>query len=75
MLMETGTVQAMALRSRNDAKKKVHAIIDKFAERGLRSLAVSRQFRRKARIALELYVPLYMQLLYTYIVVYTLYIH
>ncbi|XLR58548.1 hypothetical protein S83_009220 [Arachis hypogaea] len=43
MLMETGTVQAMALRSRNDAKKKVHAIIDKFAERGLRSLAVSRQ--------------------------------
>ncbi|KAL1321086.1 hypothetical protein AAHE18_14G103200 [Arachis hypogaea] len=28
---------------RDDAKKKVHAIIDKFAERGLRSLAVSRQ--------------------------------
>ncbi|KAK7354717.1 hypothetical protein VNO80_20185 [Phaseolus coccineus] len=28
---------------REDAKKKVHAIIDKFAERGLRSLAVSRQ--------------------------------
>ncbi|RYR13916.1 hypothetical protein Ahy_B04g070663 isoform F [Arachis hypogaea] len=27
----------------DDAKKKVHAIIDKFAERGLRSLAVSRQ--------------------------------
>ncbi|RYR38916.1 hypothetical protein Ahy_A09g044229 [Arachis hypogaea] len=29
---------------RDDAKKKVHAIIDKFAERGLRSLAISRQF-------------------------------
>ncbi|KAH1232075.1 Plasma membrane ATPase 4 [Glycine max] len=28
---------------RDDAKKKVHAIIDKFAERGLRSLAVARQ--------------------------------
>ncbi|KAI4335401.1 hypothetical protein L6164_014046 [Bauhinia variegata] len=28
---------------REDAKKKVHAIIDKFAERGLRSLAVARQ--------------------------------
>ncbi|KAL1355349.1 hypothetical protein HN51_007397 [Arachis hypogaea] len=28
---------------RDDAKKKVHAIIDKFAERGLRSLAISRQ--------------------------------
>ncbi|XLR23415.1 hypothetical protein S83_051315, partial [Arachis hypogaea] len=28
---------------RDDAKKKVYAIIDKFAERGLRSLAVSRQ--------------------------------
>ncbi|GKV20571.1 hypothetical protein SLEP1_g30671 [Rubroshorea leprosula] len=27
----------------NDLRKKVHAIIDKFAERGLRSLAVSRQ--------------------------------
>ncbi|XP_057421160.1 plasma membrane ATPase 4 [Lotus japonicus] len=28
---------------REDTKKKVHAMIDKFAERGLRSLAVSRQ--------------------------------
>ncbi|XP_054821101.1 plasma membrane ATPase 4-like [Prosopis cineraria] len=28
---------------REDAKKRVHAIIDKFAERGLRSLAVARQ--------------------------------
>ncbi|KAF7838022.1 plasma membrane ATPase 4 [Senna tora] len=28
---------------REDAKKKVHAMIDKFAERGLRSLAVARQ--------------------------------
>ncbi|XP_052116554.1 plasma membrane ATPase 4 [Arachis duranensis] len=28
---------------RDDAKKKVHAIIDKFAEKGLRSLAISRQ--------------------------------
>lgn len=28
---------------REDVKKKVHAIIDKFAERGLRSLAVARQ--------------------------------
>ncbi|RYR09140.1 hypothetical protein Ahy_B05g077238 [Arachis hypogaea] len=28
---------------RDDAKKKVYAIIDKFAERGLRSLAISRQ--------------------------------
>jgi len=28
---------------REDAKKKVHSIIDKFAERGLRSLAVARQ--------------------------------
>ena len=28
---------------REDAKKEVHAIIDKFAERGLRSLAVARQ--------------------------------
>ncbi|KAL5141090.1 Plasma membrane ATPase 4 [Glycine soja] len=28
---------------RDDAKKKVHSIIDKFAERGLRSLAVARQ--------------------------------
>ncbi|KAH1216211.1 Plasma membrane ATPase 4 [Glycine max] len=28
---------------RDDAKRKVHAIIDKFAERGLRSLAVARQ--------------------------------
>ncbi|KAF1891166.1 hypothetical protein Lal_00001307, partial [Lupinus albus] len=28
---------------KEDAKKKVHAIIDKFAERGLRSLAVARQ--------------------------------
>ncbi|XP_016177906.1 plasma membrane ATPase 2-like [Arachis ipaensis] len=28
---------------RDDAKKMVHAIIDKFAERGLRSLAISRQ--------------------------------
>ncbi|KAE9591247.1 putative proton-exporting ATPase [Lupinus albus] len=28
---------------KDDAKKKVHAIIDKFAERGLRSLAVARQ--------------------------------
>ncbi|XP_014509164.1 plasma membrane ATPase 4 [Vigna radiata var. radiata] len=28
---------------REDAKKKVHGIIDKFAERGLRSLAVARQ--------------------------------
>ncbi|KAH7572555.1 hypothetical protein JRO89_XS04G0274400 [Xanthoceras sorbifolium] len=29
--------------AREDLKRKVHAIIDKFAERGLRSLAVSRQ--------------------------------
>ncbi|XP_021275870.1 plasma membrane ATPase 4 [Herrania umbratica] len=29
--------------AREDLKKKVHSIIDKFAERGLRSLAVSRQ--------------------------------
>ncbi|KAK4793002.1 hypothetical protein SAY86_023437 [Trapa natans] len=29
--------------ARDDMKKKVHAIIDKFAERGLRSLAVARQ--------------------------------
>ncbi|KAG4956786.1 hypothetical protein JHK84_042756 [Glycine max] len=36
--------QIMALCNlRDDAKKKVHAIIDKFAERGLRSLAVARQ--------------------------------
>ncbi|KAK7303907.1 hypothetical protein RJT34_14825 [Clitoria ternatea] len=36
--------QIMALCNLStDAKKKVHAIIDKFAERGLRSLAVSRQ--------------------------------
>ncbi|CAL9749028.1 unnamed protein product [Musa acuminata subsp. burmannicoides] len=28
---------------REDAKKKVHAVIDKFADRGLRSLAVARQ--------------------------------
>lgn len=28
---------------KEDVKKKVHSIIDKFAERGLRSLAVSRQ--------------------------------
>ncbi|CAJ1975888.1 unnamed protein product [Sphenostylis stenocarpa] len=36
--------QIMALCNlREDAKKKVHAIIDKFAERGLRSLAVARQ--------------------------------
>ena len=27
----------------DDAMRKVHAIIDKFAERGLRSLAVARQ--------------------------------
>ena len=36
--------QIMALSNlREDAKKKVHAIIDKFADRGLRSLAVARQ--------------------------------
>ncbi|CAI9784742.1 unnamed protein product [Fraxinus pennsylvanica] len=29
--------------SKEDVKKKVHAVIDKFAERGLRSLAVARQ--------------------------------
>ncbi|XP_048132939.1 plasma membrane ATPase 4-like [Rhodamnia argentea] len=29
--------------ARDDLKKKVHAVIDKFAERGLRSLAVARQ--------------------------------
>lgn len=29
--------------ARDDLRKKVHAIIDKFAERGLRSLAVARQ--------------------------------
>ncbi|MCI27656.1 plasma membrane ATPase 4-like, partial [Trifolium medium] len=28
---------------REDTKRNIHAIIDKFAERGLRSLAVSRQ--------------------------------
>ena len=28
---------------KEDLKKKVHAMIDKFAERGLRSLAVARQ--------------------------------
>jgi len=28
---------------RDDEKKKVHAIIEKFAERGLRSLGVARQ--------------------------------
>jgi magnesium-transporting ATPase (P-type) len=28
---------------REDAKKKVHGIIEKFAERGLRSLGVARQ--------------------------------
>ena len=28
---------------RDDAKKKVHAIIDKFAKRGLRSLVVTKQ--------------------------------
>ncbi|KAI3440106.1 uncharacterized protein J3R85_003959 [Psidium guajava] len=30
-------------KARDDLRKKVHAIIDKFAERGLRSLAVARQ--------------------------------
>ncbi|KAI5431752.1 hypothetical protein KIW84_035790 [Lathyrus oleraceus] len=36
--------QIMNLRNlREDAKRNIHAIIDKFAERGLRSLAVSRQ--------------------------------
>lgn len=29
--------------AKEDVKKKVHAIIDKFAERGLRSLAVASQ--------------------------------
>jgi len=28
---------------REDTKRNIHAIIDKFAERGLRSLAVARQ--------------------------------
>ncbi|RYR09134.1 hypothetical protein Ahy_B05g077235 [Arachis hypogaea] len=40
---------------RDDAKKKVYAIIDKFAERGLRSLAVSRQEVPEKRTALELH--------------------
>ncbi|KAL2544564.1 H(+)-ATPase 5 [Forsythia ovata] len=36
--------QILALcNSKEDVKKKVHAVIDKFAERGLRSLAVARQ--------------------------------
>ncbi|KAL6977797.1 P-type H(+)-exporting transporter, partial [Sarracenia purpurea var. burkii] len=36
--------QILALcNAKEDMKKKVHAIIDKFAERGLRSLAVARQ--------------------------------
>lgn len=30
---------------REDVRKKVHTVIDKFAERGLRSLAVARQVR------------------------------
>ncbi|XLS93748.1 hypothetical protein HN51_069756, partial [Arachis hypogaea] len=40
---------------RDDAKKKVYAIIDKFAERGLRSLAISRQEVPEKRTALELH--------------------
>lgn len=37
-------LQILALcNARVDLQKKVHAIIDKFAERGLRSLAVARQ--------------------------------
>lgn len=36
--------QILALcNAREDFKKRVHSIIDKFAERGLRSLAVARQ--------------------------------
>ncbi|KAF2301469.1 hypothetical protein GH714_024883 [Hevea brasiliensis] len=38
-----GTELAREHRSRDDAKKKAHAIIDKFADRGLRSLGVCRQ--------------------------------
>ncbi|KAF2309539.1 hypothetical protein GH714_003750 [Hevea brasiliensis] len=42
----TGTVQAKILNlcnAREDLRKKVHSVIDKFAERGLRSLGVARQ--------------------------------
>lgn len=36
--------QILALcNSKEDVKKKVHSVIEKFAERGLRSLAVARQ--------------------------------
>ncbi|XLU33838.1 hypothetical protein S245_069904, partial [Arachis hypogaea] len=41
---EQGTIFSLfMICERDDAKKMVHAIIDKFAERGLRSLAISRQ--------------------------------
>ncbi|KAG2650765.1 hypothetical protein PVAP13_1NG170195 [Panicum virgatum] len=47
--MVAGTVSARALPSRN----LVHTVIDKYAERGLRSLAVARQCQRRAKKALE----------------------
>ena len=44
MLIYLFGVQIMTLCNlREDAKKKCHSIIDKFADRGLRSLAVARQ--------------------------------
>ncbi|CAI0427859.1 unnamed protein product [Linum tenue] len=42
-LMENGTVQVKELLSSQDLRRKVHSVIEKFAERGLRSLGVARQ--------------------------------
>lgn len=43
---------------KGDAMKKVHAIIDKFADRGLRSLGIARQvvFTYKLQNNIELYI-------------------
>ncbi|CAI0555872.1 unnamed protein product [Linum tenue] len=41
--MENGTVQVKELQSSQDLRRKVHSVIEKFAERGLRSLGVARQ--------------------------------